>query len=141
MTTIVEESAGATSVRVKFPGGLAVQADYRGHTIRTDQPERHGGTDSGPTPFDLFLASIATCAGFYALQFVRTRGLPTEGLDISLEPVKGEDGKRIALLRLAVTLPESFPDKYRPALARAIDQCTVKKHIVDPPRFAIEMTG
>lgn len=139
MSTSLERSAQTQSVEVTFPGGLAVQADYRGHSIRTDQPERHGGTNSGPAPFDLFLASIATCAGFYAAQFARSRDLPTEGLKVSLEPVKSDDGKRIAMLRLLIVLPTGFPEKYRPALERAIDQCAVKRHIIDPPQFAIEL--
>ena len=141
MTTSLEKGAQTDSVQVTFPGGLAVQADYRGHSVRTDQPERYGGTNSGPAPFDLFLASIATCAGFYAAQFARSRDLPTEGLRVSLEPVKSDDRKRIATLRLLVDLPTGFPDKYRPALERAIDQCAVKRHIVEPPQFAIELRG
>ena len=141
MSEIPEKRASSNAVLVTFPGGLAVQADYRGHTVLTDQPERYGGTDSGPAPFDLFLASIATCAGFYAAQFARARDLPTEGLEVSMEPVKSDDGKRIGVLRLVVRLPEGFPDKYRSALEKAIDQCAVKRHIIDPPEFTIELTG
>ena len=141
MTTTLDKGASTQALQVTFPGGLAVQSDYRGHTILTDQPQRFGGADSGPAPFDLFLASIATCAGFYAAQFARARDLPTEGLEVSLEPVKSEDGKRIGLLRLVVKLPSGFPDKYRTALEKAIDQCAVKRHIVSPPQFSIELTS
>jgi len=140
MTTTIEGKTRTQPVLVTFPGGMAVEAHYRGQTIRTDQPQRHGGGGTAPPPFDLFLASIATCAGFYALQFASTRGLSIEGLAVSLEPVKGADGKRFELLKIKVTLPAEFPDKYRSALARSIDQCAVKKHIVDPPRFELELT-
>jgi ribosomal protein S12 methylthiotransferase accessory factor len=126
-------------VLVSFPGGVAVEASYRGHTVRTDQPSHFGGAGADPSPFDLFLIAIATCTGFYALQFTRTRGLPTDGLAVALEPVKAADGKRIDLMRLRVTLPEGFPPKYRPALQRAVDHCSVKQHIIAAPRFELEL--
>lgn len=131
----VEKKAGRELLQVHFPGGLAVEASYRGFSIRTDQPEKYGGGGSGPPPFDLFLASIATCAGFYALQFLRKRDLPTDGLALSLEPITAEAGGRIGELKMTVDLPPDFPEKYRKPLARSIDQCAVKRHIVEPPRF------
>jgi len=126
-------------LRVSFPGGMAIDAEYRGFTIRTDQDTAHGGAGAAPPPFDLFLASVATCAGYYALQFLRSRNLSTAGLGLSLEPLRDDASRRIGTLRLHVELPEEFPDKYRRALARSIDQCAVKRHIVDPPSFELTL--
>ena len=122
-------------MEITFPGGLSVDATYHGHTVHTDQPSSHGGGDSGPAPFDLFLASIGTCAGIYALRFCQQRELSTEGLRVTLEPERGEG--RIARLRLAVELPQGFPEKYRDAILRAVDQCAVKRHIFEPPEFEV----
>lgn len=124
-------------VTVSFPGGVLVDASYKGHTVRTDQPERAGGTDSAMSPFDLFLASIATCMGFYAVRFCQERNLSTEGLRLTLEPIRDEEAKRVAVLRIALELPRDFPEKYRAAIERAIDHCAVKKHILEPPRFEL----
>ena len=66
-------------MQIYFPGGKRVYADYGGFTIETDQPARGGGDDSAPAPFDLFLASIGTCAGIYALGFMQQRGIDPEG--------------------------------------------------------------
>lgn len=126
-----------SQMQIRFPGGAAVEARYRGHTVLTDQPERAGGRDSAPTPFDLFLASIATCAGYYALEFCRQRGIPTDELGVSLEPVRDPERKRVGTVRLRVTLPPEFPEKYQRAILRAIDQCSVKRHIVEPPAFEV----
>ena len=71
-------------MKVYFPGGKRVYADYGGFTIATDQPARGGGDDSAPAPFDLFLASIGTCAGIYALGFMQQRGIDPEGSIISM---------------------------------------------------------
>ncbi len=126
------------NVAVSFPGGAAVEAVLKGHTIRTDQP-RPFGEDSAPAPFDLFVGSIATCMGFYALRFCQERGIPTEGLSLALETVRDAGGKRIGAIRVALTLPPGFPDKYRDAIARAVDQCAVKKHMVEPPSFELSV--
>jgi putative redox protein len=118
---------------------VAVEADVKGHRVRTDQPRPHG-EDSAPAPFDLFLASIATCMGFYALRFCQERGIATEGLGLSLETVRDEAKKRLATIKVALTLPPGFPEKYTGAIQRAVDQCAVKKHMVEPPAFELTVS-
>jgi ribosomal protein S12 methylthiotransferase accessory factor len=124
------------NIAVSFPGGVAVEADVKGHTVRTDQPAPLGG-DSAASPFDLFLASIATCMGFYALRFCQERGIATDGLGLSLETLRDETGKRIATLRATLTLPPGFPEKYDAAIRRAVDQCAVKRQMDEPPAFTL----
>ncbi len=129
-----------SAITVDFPGGVVVEAHWKGHSVRTDQPVQDGGADSAMSPFDLFLASIATCMGFYALRFCQERGLSTDGLGLTLEPIREEGAKQVTLLRIGLQLPNEFPDKYRTAIERAVDHCAVKKHIVEPPRFDLTVT-
>ena len=124
-------------MKIQFPGKLAVQADYKGMTIATDQPSEYGGDGAAPAPFDLFLASIGTCAGFYALRFCQERKLSTEGLGLDLVTELDPATRKIATIRLELQLPEDFPEKYREAILRAVDQCAVKRHVVEPPRFEL----
>jgi ribosomal protein S12 methylthiotransferase accessory factor len=124
---------------VSFPGGVAVEASAKGHTVRTDQPAPLGA-GSAPSPFDLFIASIATCMGFYALRFCQERGIPTEGLGLSLEAVRDPERKRLSSIDVALTLPPGFPEKYRGAIGRAVDQCAVKKHMIEPPAFSLTVS-
>jgi len=116
-----------------------VDATYKGHTIRTDQPGGAGGADSAMSPFDLFFASIAACMGFYALRFCQQRSLSTEGLRLTLVPVNEEQSKRVSLVRVELELPAGFPEKYREAIERAVDHCAVKKHILEPPQFELRV--
>jgi ribosomal protein S12 methylthiotransferase accessory factor len=125
-------------IPVHFPGGLCVSAKLGRHVVTTDQPEQSGGGDSAPAPFELFLASLATCAGIYALRFCQAREIPTQGLAIELETVEAER-RKITGIRITVRPPEGFPDRYRAALERAVDQCAVKRHLIDPPRFEITL--
>ena len=128
-----------SSVTISFPGGVAVDATYEGHSIHTDQPIDAGGDDSAMSPFDLFFASIATCMGFYALRFCQQRSLPTEGLGLTLDPIRDDEGKRVLVVRVSLELPFGFPEKYRAAIERAVDHCAVKKHILEPPRFELSV--
>lgn len=122
---------------ITFPGGAGVDAQFRGFTVRTDQPVKGGGSDSAPAPFDLFLTSLGTCAGYYALRFLQSRDLSTEGLRMSLEPVRDPETRRLTTIRMDVELPEEFPDKYKKAILRAMDRCAVKKAMEDPPDFEV----
>lgn len=124
-------------INVRFPGGLAVEADLDGHTLRTDQPEAVGGEASAPSPFDLFLASIGTCAGYYALRFCQARGLPTDGLTLELTADKDPAVKRVTRVAIEIGLPPDFPPRYREAIVRATEQCSVKRHLLDPPNVEV----
>jgi ribosomal protein S12 methylthiotransferase accessory factor len=122
---------------VRFPGGKRVDAEYDGFVVRTDQPPPGGGEGSAPQPFDLFLASIATCAGIYVKGYCDTRSIATDGLGLVMH-VEREPGKaRVARLVLEITLPPGFPETHREAVVRAADLCAVKKHILNPPAFEI----
>jgi ribosomal protein S12 methylthiotransferase accessory factor len=122
---------------IQFPEGLRVDAIHNGFMIRTDQPVAVGGKGAAPSPFDLFLASIGTCAGFYALRFCQERGIGTEGLALSVAPERDASGKRVKKIHTEITMPAGFPEKYREALLRAVDQCLVKRHLDEPPEFEI----
>jgi ribosomal protein S12 methylthiotransferase accessory factor len=124
-------------VQVGFPGGMKVEARFGERIVVTDQPVKEGGEDSAPTPFEIFLASIATCAGHYALGFCSKRGLSVEGLGLRVRFVFDERAKRYTRVVTEIVPPRDFPEKYREALARAVDLCYVKRHIVNPPEFAV----
>ncbi len=128
--------AGSGDILVTLPGGRRVDARLGGHLVRTDQPRDDGGEDSAPSPFQLFLASIGTCAGVFVQGFCQKRGLPTEGIRV-LERIRyGEDGA-LAGVDLDIEVPPSFPEKYRDALVRVADKCSVKKAIAAQPAFAV----
>jgi ribosomal protein S12 methylthiotransferase accessory factor len=126
------------TMEIFFPGGRRVATRYKGHVVETDQPPSAGGTDTAPAPFDLFLSALGACAGIYALRFCQERGLPTEGLGLTLDASPDPAAKRLAEVRIALHLPAGFPEKYRAAILRAVDQCAVKRQILDPPRFVVE---
>ena len=128
-------------MKVYFPGGKRVYADYGGFTIETDQPARGGGDDSAPAPFDLFLASIGTCAGIFALGFMQQRGIDPAGSSLRMTPQFDPDVGLVTRIDLDLRLPDGFPEKYESAIVNAMNLCTVKKHLHQPPEFAISATA
>jgi putative redox protein len=127
------------SLGVSFPGGKKVDVDLDGVAINTDQPATHGGEGSAPEPFTLFLASLASCGGIFALGFCQSREISTEGLFINMEWEADDKPPFAAKATFRVTLPPDFPEKYRPSIVRAIEQCKVKYYIHNPPEFSIEV--
>ena len=100
---------------------------------------RQDGT--APAPFDLFLASIGTCSGFYVGQFCRRRGIGPDGIRIRQTAIRDEDSGMVVRIDVDVELPAEFPGKYRAAVVRAAEACSVKKHLATPPEIRISARG
>ena len=127
-------------MKISFPGGKKVNAEFDGMTVETDQPVKVGGDGTAPPPYQLFLASIGTCAGIYVLSFCQERKISTEGLEITqrMEFAQGlTGGTRLGRIVLEIRLPEGFPEKYVKAVEKVAGGCAVKKTILDPPEFEI----
>ena len=120
-------------ILIDFPGGSRVDAHFSKFTVPTDQPP----VASAPTPFDLFLSSIGTCAGIYVLGFCQQRGLPTDGIQIVQRIHSNPTTKMIDQIDLEILVPPTFPEKYRDSLIRSAELCKVKKHLENPPKFNI----
>jgi len=124
-------------LQVRFPGRKRVDAQVRDRLIQTDQMPDEGGEGSAPQPFELFLASIATCAGVYAKDFCDAREIPSDGMALSMSGEYDEKKRRFVKFTLRLTLPEQFPEKYRKSIVRVMDLCSVKKLIVNAPEFEL----
>jgi len=128
------------NITVTLTGGRKVEAEVGGRRIETDQPKQSGGDGSAPTPFDLFLASIATCSGYYVLDFCRARNISTERIQLVMRLERHADKGMIGKVSIEIQLPAEFPERYRVPVARVADLCSVKKHILDPPAFETYVT-
>lgn len=124
-------------MKIRFPGNKKVTAEFEGYTVLTDQPKDNGGDGSAPAPFDLFMASIGTCAGYFVMAFCQKRGISTEGIELIQKMEWDEDKHLYTKIGLEIRAPKSFPEKYRESLVNAANLCTVKKHLQNPPQFEV----
>ncbi len=122
---------------VTFPGSTRVNAEYKGSTIETDQSITGGGEGSAPAPFDLFLASIATCAGYYVMSFCQGRDIPTDDISVVMKSEWNREAHLIRTITIDIQLPADFPEKYKKAVIASADKCSVKRHILNAPEFKI----
>jgi ribosomal protein S12 methylthiotransferase accessory factor len=127
-------------MEVTFDGGKVITAHLNGQIIRTDQPLENGGGNSAPAPFDLFLASIGTCAGIYVKSFCDRRQISTEGIKIIQTMEFDNEKKTPSLFKLDIQLPSGFPEKYKEAVINAAELCLVKKTINNQPEFQVITT-
>ena len=122
-------------VEVSFPKNKQVLANIKGFELLTDQPKAEGGENEAASPFDFFLSSLATCAGFYAVTFCQSRDINITGMSIGLSREVNKETRLISDIELKLIVPEGFPEKYKKSIIRAMDQCSVKKHLDNPPKI------
>jgi ribosomal protein S12 methylthiotransferase accessory factor len=121
-------------MEISFPQGDRVVARSGAHEIHTDQD------GSEAAPFELFLASIGTCAGLYVSRFCQQRGIPTEEIKIRQIMVPDPSTRMIGRIQLEIMLPDDFPERYKDAVIRSAQLCAVKKHLEQPPRIEVTTT-
>jgi uncharacterized OsmC-like protein len=119
-------------IRVQYDGGVRFTADARGHRVVCDQPISNAGTDTGMTPPEFLLTSLGTCVGYYAAQYLKTRNLATEGLEIRVAAEKELKPARLARFRIEVSAP-GMPAEHEAGMRRAVDACLIKHTLANPP--------
>jgi len=119
--------------RVKF----AIQA--RSHTIVCDQPAEIGGEDSGMTPPELLLASLGSCAAFYAVQYLKTRNLAETGVEVTVTAEKLKQPARLGNFYVHVVSPVSLTEEQTEGLMRSVHHCLVHNTLLAPPEIKIEL--
>jgi putative redox protein len=124
-------------MEITLDGGKVVTAHIKEHSIKTDQPVSYGGENSAPSPFDLFLASIGTCAGIYVKSFCDNRKIATDNIRIFQTAEFDNQTGLPVNIKIDIKLPPGFPEEYREAVIKSAELCKVKKTIASPPVFEV----
>jgi uncharacterized OsmC-like protein len=124
---------------VSWEGGARFTADIRGHKVTVDQPEKGGGEDRAPMPVELLPASLGTCVALYVQRFLATRQLDASGLTVEVTSVGAPNPNRIAKFGIEVKIPGGVPEKYRDAVRRAAEGCTVHHTLTHAPEIVVNV--
>lgn len=116
-------SMNEATMVITHEGGMRFAAQIRAHQIVTDQSERAGGRDSGPSPVELLGASLGSCIAFYVQQFCDARGLPYEGMQVEVEQRGEKNPARVGEFAVRVIMPAELPEHYTPILERVVRSC------------------
>jgi uncharacterized OsmC-like protein len=124
---------------VRFLDGVRFEAEARGHTILCDQPVENGGQDSGMTPPEFLLASLGTCAGYYALQYLKARGLASAGLVVKVTAGKAAQPARMDHFQILIEVPGLVDPKHREGVIRAAKNCLIHNTMLHAPSIDLAM--
>ncbi|HSJ44465.1 MAG TPA: OsmC family protein [Euzebyales bacterium] len=121
-----------------WSGGYRSQVTVRDFDILADEPESVGGTDDGPTPTELFLASLATCFTMAVAHASRKCDITLEQLAVRVEA--DYEGNRFAWIRVQVTTDLADADAEQ-LIERAKAYCFVSNTLIEPPRIEYAVGG
>ena len=124
---------------VRYLEGMKFEVLTRGHRVMCDQPVADGGADEGMSPPEFLLASLATCAGYYAMQYLRTRSLATGGLEIRVTAEKALQPARLEKFRIEILAPATGEERHREGILRAVKSCLIHNTLLNPPAIEIAL--
>jgi len=114
---------------VLFPGNKKVDIKFNDFLVKTDQSKKNEGDETAPEPFDVFLSSLAGCAGIYAKSFCDTRKIDTGGMKLFLEAHFKKGQKLIDQINITLHVNQAFPEKYIKAVIKSMAGCAVKNQL------------
>ena len=123
---------------IRHLGNLKFEAIARGHRLISDQPLENQGTDRGMTPPELLLASLGTCAGYYAAQYLQARGLSAQRLAIHVSAEKATQPARLASFVIEVEAPDVDP-KHHDGLLRSVKACLIHNTLSNTPNIELHV--
>jgi uncharacterized OsmC-like protein len=126
-------------ITVEHLGAVQFEIRARQHTIVCDQPETGGGFDEGMTPPELMLASLGSCADYYAAQYLRKQGLASKGTRVRLTAGKAAGPARLDNFNIEVSLPVLVGAEHRTGIEKAVQRCLIHNTLLHPPRITIDI--
>ena len=128
------------SMRVDYDTGDRFAIQVRGHRVVVDQPAEMGGDDVGPTPTELFVASLASCVGFYARRYLSRHDLDATGLSVEVSYTMATKPSRVGDVTLRLVVPAGVPAERQAALLAMAGHCTVHNtlHVTPEVKIALD---
>jgi|SRR5271166_3115335 len=127
-------------ITVEHLGSVQFEIKTRGHSVVSDQPSENGGFDEGMTPPELLLASLGSCAGYYAAQYLRKQKLATEGTRVRVTCDKVKDPvARLDNFVIEVDTPVELSQQHRKGVQEAVEHCLVHNTLLHPPKITLKI--
>jgi uncharacterized OsmC-like protein len=127
-------------VNVKLLGDVKFEIEARNHIVVSDQPAENGGNDEGMTPPEFLLASLGSCAAFYASAYLRKKGLPREGVTVHVTAGKAGPPARLDNFKIEVQVPLALSEAEHAGVNDAVHRCLIHNTMLHPPTMQIEVT-
>lgn len=122
---------------VRYEAGDRYRIEIGHHALVVDQPAPDDGADEGPTPTELFVASLASCAAFYAGRFLRRHDIDPEGMEVAASFETADRPARVGSIELTLSLPCALPGQLENRLRAVVEHCTVRNSLLTPPELSL----
>jgi uncharacterized OsmC-like protein len=126
-------------VKVSHLGHVKFSIQSRSHSILCDQPVENGGDDCAMTPPELMLASLGSCAAFYAVQYLKARNLADSGVEVSVTADKLKQPARLGNFNIHVECPVPLSEEQTEGLRRSVHTCLIHNTLLSLPEVRIEL--
>jgi len=129
-------------VTVEHLGAVQFEITARQHKIACDQPADNGGFDEGMTPPELLLASLASCAGFYAAQYLRKHAPEVkQGTRVRVTAEKAKNPARMENFRIEVEVPIEMTEQHQKGIEQAVHHCLIHNTLLNPPKIELQVNS
>jgi putative redox protein len=128
-------------VHVEHLGAGQFEIKARHHSIACDQPEQMGGFDEGMTPPELLLASLGSCAAYYAVACLKKKGITAPGTRVDVTADKVPNPARVDNFQIAVSVPIQLSPEDRAGVEQAVHHCLIHSTLLHPPTIGLTINA
>lgn len=137
-------------VTLSLEGNYKTSITVRNHTLLADEPEEHGGDDTGPTPFELFIASIGSCAAFTMQMYASRKGWPLKKIEIEMQHTRvnredvpdydnPDNRAKVDVITKKIVLHGDLTVDQKTRIVEIGGRCPVHRAILNQPHFIDEV--
>jgi len=121
-------------------GSFRTQVQAGTHAWTADEPRSVGGTNRGPSPYDMLLAALGACTSMTLHMYAKRKGLPLSDVEVRLthrreHEVDGEKGGTLDKISRAIALGGPLTAEQEQRLAQIADRCPVHRTLENAPRI------
>jgi uncharacterized OsmC-like protein len=124
-------------VNVEHLGAVQFEIKARQHSIACDQPEAMGGFDEGMTPPELLLSALGSCAAYYAVAYLKKKGIAAPGTRVHVSADKVANPARMDNFQISVSVPIEITEEHRAGLEQAVHHCLIHNTLLNPPAISL----
>jgi uncharacterized OsmC-like protein len=129
------------TITTHHKGDMLFETELGTHKLQIDVPASMGGSDRGPTPPEIFVASLGSCVAALVANYCNKAKLNTDGLTVDVTYDKVPDPTRLVNLQVKVHLPNADVSGREKAIERVADRCPVHQTICGWEDIGFEIVG
>lgn len=126
-------------MKITYKGKKGFAVNIRNHTFNVDQPEDNGGDDRGPTPPEIFAASLGTCVGVYVTTYCNAKGINCEGVSLDVNWKFSGGHESIDNISVNIIMPDESYKIREKAILRAAERCLIDNTLKRNPQVDVAL--